>query len=114
MVAIAAEGAAPIIEATELTGVQANKVIGDAAADELAESLRQAGLTVEREVPYQTPIGPRIADLRVSGPDGGVRGLTDSNHDREQREPQNAHQGNGKSTRVVAMPERAVAARAVS
>jgi hypothetical protein len=57
-------------------GVQANKVIGDAAADELAESLREAGLTVEREVPYQTPIGPRVADLRVSDANG-VRGLVE-------------------------------------
>lgn len=72
----ALKAAAPEIEATELTGVQANKVIGDAAADELAESLRQTGLTVEREVPYSTPFGTRVADLRVSGPDG-VRGLVE-------------------------------------
>jgi DNA primase len=34
--------------------------------------------------------------------------------DRDPREHQNAHQGNGKSTRIVAMPERAAVARAVS
>ncbi len=72
---VAAEAAGPVVEATELTGIQANKVMGDAAADELAASLRQAGLTVEREVPYSTPIGTRMADLRVSDPDGTVRGL---------------------------------------
>ena len=70
----AAEATGPALEATELSGIQANRVMGDAAADELAESLRQAGLTVEREVPYSTPIGTRVADLRVSA-DGQVRGL---------------------------------------
>jgi hypothetical protein len=73
----AAEAAGPVVKATELTGITANKVMGDAAADELAESLRQAGLTVEREVPYSTPVGTRVADLRVSGPDGTVRGLVE-------------------------------------
>jgi hypothetical protein len=70
----AAEVAGPALETTELSGITANKVMGDAAADELAASLRQAGMTVEREVPYSTPIGTRIADLRVSL-DGQVRGL---------------------------------------
>jgi len=58
----------------------------------------------------------------VGGQSGGGRGVesatkqqqTSPIRDREQREPQNAHPGNGKSTRIVAMPERAVAARAVS
>lgn len=35
-----------------------------------------AGLTVEREVHYPTPFGPRYADLRVSA-DGQVRGLVE-------------------------------------
>lgn len=70
----AAEGVA-VVEATELSGIAANKVRGDAAADALAASLRGEGLTVEREVVYRTPIGRRVVDLRVSGPDGAVRGL---------------------------------------
>jgi hypothetical protein len=63
-------GEAPVsIEATEITGVQANRIVGNAAADELASSLEEAGLTVEREVYYDTPYGGRFADLQVSSGD---------------------------------------------
>ncbi len=60
---------APVVQAKALTGIQANKLIGNAAADELAMTLRQGGLTVEREVFYRTPFGARFADLRVSSGD---------------------------------------------
>lgn len=70
-------GEGPVsVEATEITGVQANRLIGNAAADELASSLAQTGLTVEREVYYATPFGARFADIRVSS-EGQVLGLVE-------------------------------------
>jgi len=63
-------GEAPFsIEAAEITGVQANRILGNAAADELASSLEETGLTVEREVYFDTPYGGRYADLQVSSGD---------------------------------------------
>jgi RHS repeat-associated protein len=48
------------------SGVGANKAAGDAFRDVVAEALKQAGKTVDKEVFVPTPFGGRIVDLVVS------------------------------------------------
>jgi RHS repeat-associated protein len=48
------------------SGVQANKVAGDAFRDEVAATLRTAGRDVRTEVPKETVFGPRVIDIEVS------------------------------------------------
>ena len=53
--------------------VTQNKINGDAFRDEIASLFRMAGYTVDTEVPYNTPFGPRVIDIVVSK-DGEVIG----------------------------------------
>lgn len=55
---------APGATSTRLTGVQANKLAGDATADAIA--IREAGI---REGYFNTPFGPRKVDVVVLGDD---------------------------------------------
>jgi len=57
--------AAALIE--EITGVQANRLAGNAFRDEIAQTLRSAGRDVVTEVYKSTPFGRRFIDLEVSG-----------------------------------------------
>jgi hypothetical protein len=43
-----------------------NKLVGDAARDELAKLLRTAGRDIQTEVTKQTPFGRRVIDIEVS------------------------------------------------
>ena len=55
----------PVIEVTEITGAEANRLWGNAFRDELAEALAAEGREVATEVYKSTPLGPRFIDIEV-------------------------------------------------
>jgi len=59
-VAAIAAGAKPLAQ------VQLNRIAGNAFRDELAQLLKAAGRTVEKEVYKWTPFGKRFIDIEVS------------------------------------------------
>jgi hypothetical protein len=49
-----------------MASVRDKKEAGDKFRDEMADTFKQAGYDVEKEVPKDTPFGPRVIDIEVS------------------------------------------------
>lgn len=70
----AASSASKIPATQSRGGILANKKVGDAFRDEIADMFTKAGYGVEKEIVKKTPFGTRRIDIEVTSPQGTLLG----------------------------------------